>query len=130
MLNKLRELESQTTVSSEGALTGRGRGRKKKQVFKPECSFYDKGDITQDKNDGCDTNRVNKQGQLHITRTNKKKINKFIQDLKSMMDGIFEDVEDDNLSEEEKSNCQKLLLTISVKAKIFTEDQRNTARLL
>ena len=40
-------------------------------------------------------------------------------DLKSMMDGILEDKEDDNLPEADKSSCQKLLLTISCKEKLF-----------
>jgi hypothetical protein len=47
-----------------------------------------------------------------------------------MMDGIFEDIEDDNLAAIEKTNCHKLLLTISCKAKLFSEDQRNLARIL
>jgi len=49
-------------------------------------------------------------------------------DLKSMMDGIYVDAEDDSLPASEKALCQKLLLTISVKDRMFNEEQRKLAR--
>ena len=49
-------------------------------------------------------------------------------DLKSMMDGIFVDAEDDSLPHSDKATCQNLLLTISVKDKLFNEEQRKLAR--
>ena len=49
-------------------------------------------------------------------------------DLKSMMEGLFDEAADDNLPAEEKDSAQKLLLTVSVKEKMFNEDQRHYAR--
>jgi hypothetical protein len=69
-----------------------------------------------------------KENELQISRVNQKKINKFIEDLKSMMDGIFDDIEDDKVSEEEKTICEKLLLTISCKEKIFSDAHRLLAK--
>jgi Bromodomain len=64
-----------------------------------------------------------------LSQTNRRKVNKFMSDLKSMMQSTFEDDdEEDALSSEEKDACQKLLLTVSVKDKIFTEEQRSTAK--
>jgi len=135
MMNRLRELENQTTESSVGALTGRGRGRKKKQPVAASTTHEEESIQEEDQNELLKKeNHITMGGKksdpLHITRTNQKKINKFIQEIKSMMDGIFDDIEDDNLSEEDKSLCQKLLLTISVKAKIFSDEQRNLAKIL
>jgi len=106
MQTKLEELESQTTESSEGSISGRGRGRKRIEVGRK------------------------KKADFHITRTNQKKINLFIQDLKSMMDGIFEEIEDGNLKDDDKTCCQMLLLNISVKDKLFTDEQRFLAKKL
>jgi hypothetical protein len=68
--------------------------------------------------------------KLVISRTNQRKIQKFISDLKSMMDGILEEAEDDSLQSNEKQVCQRLLLTISVKERLFNEEQRHLARSL
>ena len=46
------------------------------------------------------------------------------------MEDIFEQDREDTLQPSEKSLCQKLLLTVSVKDKLFTEEQRNTAKKL
>jgi hypothetical protein len=64
--------------------------------------------------------------KVALSRTSVRKIQKFISDLKSMMEGIIDDAEE--LSAQEKDICQKLLLTMSIKEKIFTEDQRRLAR--
>ena len=50
-------------------------------------------------------------------------------DLKSMMEGLFDEAADDNLASQEKASAQKLLLTVSVKEKLFNEDQRHYARV-
>jgi Bromodomain len=64
-----------------------------------------------------------------LSQTNKRKVNKFLSDLKSMMESLFEDDdEEEALSSTEKDACQKLLLTVSVKGKIFTEEQRALAK--
>ena len=65
---------------------------------------------------------------FELTKTQKRKIAKFMSDLKSMMEGLFDEAEDENLPTEEKASAQKLLLTISVKEKLFNEDQRHYAR--
>ena len=49
-------------------------------------------------------------------------------DLKSMMDGIFLDAEDESLPQSEKAICEKLLLTISIKERLFNDEQRKLAR--
>ena len=51
-------------------------------------------------------------------------------DLKGVMEDIFDQEREGALSSEEKTTCQTLLLTISVKEKIFTEQQRQTAKKL
>jgi hypothetical protein len=63
-----------------------------------------------------------------LSQTNRRKINKFMSDLKSMMQSTFEDDDDDALNAAEKDACQKLLLTVSVKEKIFNDEQRLVAK--
>lgn len=151
MTNKLDELERQTTDIG-GKKRGR-RGRKKKVEINEDGPENDKDDVdgnpdpdgivetgdadeTQEDNEqtektedgGEEEEKEEKKDNVNITRTNQKKINKYISDLKSMMDGIFEDMDDDNLADEDKAVCEKLLLTISCKVKLFSESQRNLAR--
>ena len=47
-----------------------------------------------------------------------------------MMDGILDEAEDDSLPSPEKMACQKLLLTISMKERMFNDEQRLLARSL
>lgn len=77
----------------------------------------------------ADEGDSNKKKKFQLTKTQKRKIAKFMSDLKSMMEGLFDEAEDDNLPAEEKASAQKLLLTISVKEKMFNEDQRHYARV-
>lgn len=96
--------------------------------------------IQKQNNDQSGEDKIQNQGgraagkgganDVQLSRTSQKKVNKFMSDLKSMMDGIFEEEEDDALPQTEKATCQKLLLTISVKAKLFAEDQRNLAKVM
>lgn len=72
--------------------------------------------------------KKHKDGNTHPTRTLLKKASQFMGDLASMMEGILEDVEDDNLPQSEKTICQNLLLMVSVKEKIFSNEQRIHAR--
>jgi len=77
--------------------------------------------------DGKDDDAKEKE-KFQLTKTQKRKIAKFMSDLKSMMEGLFDEAADDNLPAEEKDSAQKLLLTVSVKEKLFNEDQRHYAR--
>jgi len=133
MLNKLEELESQTTESSEGSLRGRGRGRKKKLKEDEGNGNADIRRNADNENKGS-KNEINrgskKKVDFHITRTSKKKISQFIQDLNSMMEDIFHDMDEDKLADEDKANCQKLLLNVSCKEKLFTDEQRLVAKNL
>jgi hypothetical protein len=124
MTTKLDELEKQT--KDGGKKRGR-RGRKSKEEKEKEDEIVDQH---VDEEKAQESEELKGKGDKQITRTNQKKINKFISDLKSMMDGVFEDMDDNNLPDEDKAICEQLLLTISVKAKLFTESQRNLARSL
>ncbi len=130
MTTKLDELERQTL--NLGKKKGRGRGRRKKEA-PVVIANENKDDIIDDekKEDGVNENRdsdTENKDSGAISRTNKTKINKYLQDLKTMMDGVFDDIEDDNFPDEEKATCEKLLLTISCKEKLFSDSQRNMAR--
>jgi hypothetical protein len=87
-------------------------------------------DNAADDDAGNDDQPEEKESNHKLTRTNQKKILKFVSELKSMMQGIFDEAEDDALSQEEKASCQKLLLTISVKERLFNEEQRHMARVM
>jgi len=70
-----------------------------------------------------------KKKKTKLSKTNIRKLNKFMSELKSMMEAIEdEDDDEEGLSPEEKAACQKLLLTVSVKEKLFTEAQRRAAK--
>lgn len=66
--------------------------------------------------------------KFQLSRANARKVQKFMADLKSMMESVLEEAEDDALPAIEKSTCQKLLLQISVNEKLFNEQQRHFAR--
>jgi hypothetical protein len=80
--------------------------------------------------DGNTSEDEEKEEKFQLTRTHIKKIAKFISDLKSMMEGIFDEADDDTLPSEDKAVCQKLLLTVSVKEKLFNEQQRHMAKIM
>lgn len=67
--------------------------------------------------------------KVQLSRANVRKVHKFMSDLKSMMQTILDD-EDEDLQGDEKTACETLLLTISVKEKYFNEEQRREARML
>lgn len=69
----------------------------------------------------------NPKSKFQLSRAHVKKIQKFMSDLKGMMEGLFEE-EEEEMNPAEKDICQKLLLTISVKEKLFNEEQRHLAR--
>jgi len=68
--------------------------------------------------------------QQPSSRSIVKKTKEFMTDLASMMERIFEEEEDGNLQQSDKATCQKLLLTVSVKEKTFSEEQRSLAKVL
>lgn len=80
--------------------------------------------------DGDVDNIEKEEEKAVLSRTNQRKVAKFMADLKSMMDGILEEAEDDSLQSSDKQACQKLLLTISIKERLFTDEQRHLARSL
>mmetsp|Transcript_4601 Transcript_4601/g.10378 ORF Transcript_4601/g.10378 Transcript_4601/m.10378 type:complete len:2557 (+) Transcript_4601:190-7860(+) len=65
-----------------------------------------------------------------LSRGNQKKVNEYMSDLKGLMEDIFEQDRENTLPSSEKVSCQTLLLTISVKEKLFNESQRSTAKKL
>lgn len=75
-----------------------------------------------------DDDEEEKPQKKQLSRTHIRKVHKFMSELKSMMESIFEEDDDEALSKDEKAICQKLLLTISVKEKLFNDDQRRLAR--
>ncbi|KAL3945244.1 MAG: hypothetical protein SGBAC_000655 [Bacillariaceae sp.] len=131
MIQKLEDLSDEIFGTSKKKGKGRGRGRwKRKKASESE-------EVVEEKNEPIETegkaasdaeDEDNEEEKNELTRTDLKKVSKFISDLKSMMEGIFDEVEDGSLPSEEKAIAAKLLLTISVKEKLFNEDQRHIAR--
>ncbi len=150
MLQKLHDLEDEIMGTSHKKKSGRGRGRWRKKETEqivekvdepideaviPKGHDEKKDDdeaLDETKGDEEDENKSvdeeEEEGKFQLTRTNIRKVAKFVSDLKAMMEGIFDEEEDDALSNEEKATCQKLLLTISVKEKLFNEEQRHMGR--
>jgi hypothetical protein len=62
-----------------------------------------------------------------LSRTNVRRVHKFMSDLKSMLESLFEEADEDGVSSDDKDCCVKLLLTITLKEKIFNEEQRRLA---
>ena len=65
-----------------------------------------------------------------LSRGNTKKVKEYMVDLKGVMEDIFEQDQEGTLSAADKESCQRLLLMVSVKEKMFSKDQRNTAKKL
>jgi Bromodomain len=78
--------------------------------------------------DGDDEDEGDDEKKVQLTRTQQKKVADFMADLKSLMENLLDDAEDDNLQAEERAIAQKLLLTISVKEKLFNDEHRRYAR--
>jgi Bromodomain len=148
MLEKLNELSDLmgggTTIKKK---TGRGRGRWKKKVEEINDDSHENDPSSMhDDTEGKDVEDV-KEGEIGdveiddedtrveeektgISKTIQRKVAKYMADLKSMMTGILEDAEDDSLQASDKQACQKLLLTISMKERLFSDEQRHLARSL
>jgi hypothetical protein len=145
MTTKLDELEALITGKTKKK---RGRRGRKKKIDQDEAKTEDSieeenkeaqdEDVAQeaanDKNDDkegeddADDESDSKKDEFKVSRSQQKHINTFISDLQGMMDGIFDDLDDNKLSQDDKAICEKLLLTISVKEKLFNAAQRNVAR--
>jgi hypothetical protein len=78
--------------------------------------------------DGDGDDEVGGAAKSKLSRTNVRRVHKFMSDLKSMLESLFEEADEDGVSPDDKACCQKLLLTISLKEKIFNEEQRRLAR--
>lgn len=78
--------------------------------------------------DEDDDDEEEDKSKFQLTRTHQRKIAKFMSDLKSMMKGLLDEVDEDNLSNEDRATTQKLLLNVSVKEKVFNEEQRRFAK--
>ena len=152
MMKKLSDLMDEIEGRVRGP--GRGRGRWKKKAASeneekdgPPNGAGDSGEAPDRQDDGEEGEKsevddnpdeddakeapddAEDEGQNKLTRTNVRKVHKFMSDFKGMMQGILEDDDDDEgLSSEEKDVCQKLLLTISVKERVFSDEQRREAR--
>ena len=72
----------------------------------------------------------NGKSKRGLSRGNQKKLREFMNDLKGVMEDIFEQDSMETLPPSEKATCQKLLLTITVKQNMFNEEQRKTAQRL
>lgn len=70
---------------------------------------------------------VRLRAKLNLHATSQSKVKEFMVDLKGVMEDIFEQEREGTLPSTEKATCQKLLLVISVKKKMFSEEQRKTA---
>jgi len=154
MMTKLKDIIK--LIEKPNAVEGPGRGRRKKVVLKEnsneeskilveekkdskeDAKEEEKKDVKEDtKEDVKEDEKENDESEKKSTSTNGqptrtilKKISKFMNDLASMMEGIFEDAEDDTLPQSDKTICQNLLLMVSVKEKIFSNEQRMHARKL
>jgi hypothetical protein len=156
LLQKLRELEDEIEGKVRGPGRGKGRWKKKAATDDVDPPKDTKKEVTEnpiietDREDKIeihdnsakeddeaehnasenddDSSEEDEVVVTKLTQTNKRKVNKFLSDLKSMMENIFEDDDEEALSSTEKDACQKLLLTVSVKGKIFNDEQRALAK--
>ena len=74
--------------------------------------------------------KAESNGEKSLSRGNIKKVKEYMVDLKGVMEDIFEQDQEGTLSAADKESCQRLLLMVSVKEKMFSKDQRNTAKKL
>lgn len=112
----------------EGKLEKQEDGEDKEDASPVDMDIEDKVEEEGKEDRASDAESEEAEENFQLSRTNQRKVAKFMSDLKSMMEGIFEEADDDSLPQSEKSTCQKLLLTISIKERLFNEDQRKLAR--
>lgn len=157
LLQKLNDLQDEIEGKKRGPGRGRGRWKKKDAETTDEnvdaaadAESKDKKEEGADQGKDEDTAAVDvadgllsnetledmseddeesDKKKVQLSRTNIRKVNKFMSDLRGMMESIFEEDDDEALAKEEKDTLQKLLLTISVKEKMFSEEQRHVAKV-
>jgi chromodomain-helicase-DNA-binding protein 7 len=136
------EAKAVEDAAKSKAIESKGDDEKKDDEASPENQADEDGDtkmddgvLDEENQDGdeliderSDQEEGDDEDTFQLSRGSVKKVAKFISDLKAMMEGIFDEAEDDALPNEEKQTCQKLLLTISVKEKLFSDEQRHLAR--
>ena len=96
-----------------------------------EDADFEEGDAEEGEGDNDDEDSDNSEEEekkKQLTRTNVRKVAKFVSDLKSMMESVLDEAEDNTLPIIEKTTCQELLLQISINEKLFNEQQRHYAR--
>lgn len=148
VMKKLTDLLDEVEGRVRGPGRGRGRWKKSSACTAEQGASTIKGDegdepstrdediaddISEDEDEYGEheaprSKKTDDDGHSKLTRTHVRKVHKFMADFKGMMQGILDDDEDEVLSSEEKAVCQKLLLTISVKERVFSEEQRRDAR--
>merc|ERR1712151_654701 len=144
MLTKLNDLcRNDNGVAGGGGGPGR-RGRKKKLTFKaaelttednentttaPENNENEVSEVKDTPLPSTEVKASPKDKQQNSNRSLVKKAKEFMSDVASMMERVLEEEEDGTLPQSDKATCQKLLLTVSVKEKIFTEEQRSIAKV-
>ncbi len=100
--------------------------------FSSLCSLLNKISEIEAEMEKLAPGRKTKNGKSKrgLSRGNQKKLREFMNDLKGVMEDIFEQDSMETLPSTEKATCQKLLLTITVKENMFNEEQRKTAQRL
>jgi hypothetical protein len=136
--NETNEAEKDSLEQNEGDEAGKDQQSGKAGIYAaPDDNEKDEGDEKEPEDTEADNKASEKdeedkeeepEDKFQMTRTDIRKVAKFISDLKSMMEGVFDEADDDALPAEGKAVAQKLLLTISVKEKLFNEEQRHLAR--
>ena len=95
-----------------------------------EAADGEEGDQEGEGDEEDEDEESEEEKEFELTKPQKKKLAKFMSEVKDMMQTVLEQAEKDELPSDDKAVCQKLLLTISVKEKLFNENQRGTARKL
>lgn len=141
LMSQLEEMTEAFDRKTSGKSPPGKRGRKKKIVPAPTAEvdenkrrsennhFLQKNEELEKDNELNDVEKkFDKAAAAGPTKTDVKKVKKFMADLKSLMEDIIDQADEDTLPQSERSICQKLLLTISLKDKLFADDQRSYAK--
>ena len=116
--------------TAEGADKAEGEDSEAKDGGVEDKADDDADDADEKKEEEPSDKGRAKKGKIEVTKGMKKKVITFMADLTSMMDDVFERLEDNDLPQHEKATCNTMLLMISVKASLFTKEQCNIAAAL
>ncbi len=147
LMSQLEEMTEAFDRKTSGKSPPGKRGRKKKVLpvthiaeeieehnLKNEGENNDSGNEYEESEKDNEHNQTEKKSDKATTagptKTDVKKVKKFMADLKSLMEDIIDQADEDTLPQSERAICQKLLLTISLKDKLFAEDQRMYAKTM